>query len=279
MFTLTYAATKSLNGFLSRSSTQSSSTLLVDPHFHPTRSAADEVSVSRSLTPLPRRRVVLLFALLAFLFGAHVAAAQALNTGTVAGNVTDVQGSIVPNAAATLTNVTQNKILSIKVNEKGEYLFTDVVAGTYSLRITAPTFEAYFVPAIEVSAGQNIRVDAKLRAGGASETVTVEAPSLTVDTRSATIATVIDNTLVENLPIDGNNVVQLAALLPGVTNVNAPTTFTSDTGGPTYNVSGSRNNQNLFLFDGLLWNNVFFNTGLNYPPRTRDSSHRSAHRR
>ena len=56
----------------------------------------------------------------------------------------------------------------------------------------------------------------------------------------------IDNKLVENLPIDGQNVVALSALLPGVTNVNAPTTFTSDTGGPTFNVSGSRNNQTCF---------------------------------
>ena len=66
--------------------------------------------------------------------------------------------------------------------------------------------------------------------------------------------------------MDGNNVVSLAALLPGVSNVNAPTTFTSDTGGPTYNISGSRNNQNLFLLDGQLWNNLFYNTGLNFPP-------------
>jgi len=205
--------------------------------------------------------------LLPLISGSNLAAAQALNTGTVAGNVLDVQGSIVPNASATLTDLTQNKVLSVKVNGKGEYLFTDVAAGTYSLRITAPTFEAYSVPAIEVSADQNVRVDAKLQPGGASETVTVDAPSAAVDTRSATIATVIDNRLVEDLPIDGNNVVQLAALLPGVSNVNAPTTFTSDTGGPTYNVSGSRSNQNLFLFDGLLWNNVYYNTGLNYPAR------------
>ena len=101
--------------------------------------------------------------------------------------------------------------------------------------------------------------------GDASTSVTVEASGTTVDTRSATIATVIDPTLVQDLPVDGGNIVALAALLPGVTGVNAPTTFTSDTGGPTYNVSGSRSNQNLFLLDGALWNNVYLNTGLNFP--------------
>jgi hypothetical protein len=222
--------------------------------------------VSYSHTPLPLRRLVLLSLLLAFLMGPRFASAQALNTGTVGGNVVDAQGSIVPNASATLTDATQNKVLTGKVSAKGEYLFSDVTAGNYILRVTAPTFEAYVVSDIQVNADQNIRIDATLKPGGASETVTVEAPSATVDTRSATIATVIDKTLVENLPVDGNNIVSLAALLPGVTNVNAPTTFTSDTGGPTYNVSGSRSNQNLFLLDGLLWNNNYFNTGLNFPP-------------
>jgi hypothetical protein len=76
----------------------------------------------------------------------------------------------------------------------------------------------------------------------------------------------IDNKLVEELPINGENVVALAALLPGVTAVNAPTTETNERGGPTYSVSGSRNTQNLMLFDGLMWNNLFYNTGISYPP-------------
>jgi hypothetical protein len=48
--------------------------------------------------------------------------------------------------------------------------------------------------------------------------------------------------------------------------LNAPPTNTSDRGGPTFSVSGSRNTQNLMLFDGLMWNNLFFNTGIEYPP-------------
>ena len=190
---------------------------------------------------------------------------QAENTGTVAGNIMDVQGGAVTSAVAKLTSVDQGKTFTARANGKGEYLFTDIPPGTYNLKVTAPTFEAYVVDAIAVDADQNVRLDAHLANGSASDTVTVEALGTTVDTRSATIATVIDPTLVKDLPVDGANVVALAALLPGVTGVNAPTTFTSDTGGPTYNVSGSRSNQNLFLFDGALWNNVYYNTGLNFP--------------
>jgi len=192
---------------------------------------------------------------------------QAQNTGTVAGNVTDAQGAVVPGATVTLTNTGEGRTLTAKSNGKGEYLFSDVAVGTYTLKVSAPTFEGFVVPSIEVNADTNVREDARLVAGSVDAAVTVEANGTTVDTRSATLGTMIDNQLVEGLPIDGENIVSLAALLPGVSNVNAPTTFTSDTGGPTYSVSGSRSNQNLFLFDGIIWNNVFYNTGLNYPPR------------
>ena len=42
--------------------------------------------------------------------------------------------------------------------------------------------------------------------------------------------------------------------------------YTNERGGPTYTVSGSRSTQNLMLFDGLMWNNLFYNTGIAYPP-------------
>ena len=106
----------------------------------------------------------------------------------------------------------------------------------------------------------------KLILASVDVSVTVEAVGNGVDTESATVGILIDPDLVHNLPIDGNNVVALAALLPGVSNVSAPTTFVGDSSGPTYNVSGSRSTQNLFLLDGTMWNNLYTNSGLNFPP-------------
>jgi hypothetical protein len=68
------------------------------------------------------------------------------------------------------------------------------------------------------------------------------------------------------LPLNGRNVVGLAVLLPGSSQVDAPQTFTRDRDGPSVAMSGSRRNQNLFLFDGVYHNAVFRNTGLNYAP-------------
>jgi len=99
-----------------------------------------------------------------------------------------------------------------------------------------------------------------------AESVQVTAEAPLVDSRSATLGTLIDSRRVTELPINGRNVISLALLLPGAASISAPQTFTGDRDGPTLSVSGSRRNQNLLLFDGAHFNALFRNTGLNYPP-------------
>ena len=102
--------------------------------------------------------------------------------------------------------------------------------------------------------------------GATSESVVVTAEAPLVDSRSSVVATLIDSRRVTELPTNGRNVVQLAALLPGVTQVSAPQTFTGDRDGPRVSISGARSTQNLFLFDGAFFNALFRNSGMNYPP-------------
>jgi len=224
---------------------------------------------------LPARRTAHLSAVILMLLtvGAYEsllcprAEGQAQNTGTLTGRITDKAGAAIPGASIELTSQDQGKSVTVKSNAAGEYVINSVQTGTYKLTVNAATFATYVVNAVTVNADQGTNVSAALSPESVSVTVTVDAPGAGVDTTSATIATIIDNKLVQDLPLDGNNVVDLAALLPGVINVNAPTTFTSDTAGPTYNVSGARANQNLLLLDGALWNNLYNNSGLNFPQR------------
>jgi hypothetical protein len=207
---------------------------------------------------------ILLFLLLCSL--GRCAYGQAQNAGTISGNVADSTNAVIPNASVTLTSIATGQVTHVVSDGRGEYLINDVRVGQYRLQISAPGFGAFTVNNVTVDADQSARVDAKLNLGTVQASVEIESPGVTIDTRSATVAAVINQTLIDNLPIDSNNIVALAAILPGVVNVSAPTTFTSDTAGPTYNASGSRSNQNLMLLDGMMWNNVFYNTGLNFPP-------------
>ncbi|HEY0308850.1 MAG TPA: carboxypeptidase regulatory-like domain-containing protein [Acidobacteriaceae bacterium] len=227
------------------------------------------------IAPRHRRRIqralIVLCAVLPLLLTAAVQA-QLANTGQVLGNITDSTGSVVPFASVMLTSVERGQTLTKNSNGSGEYLFSSVAVGTYTLTITAPGFATVKATGIIVDSDKNIRFDTVLKPKSDEATVTVEASGNTVDTQSATVGVLIDENLIHNMPIDGNSVISLAALLPGVSGVSAPTTFTGDssssdgTSGPAYNVSGARNTQNLFLLDGTMWNNLYTNSGLNFPP-------------
>jgi len=193
--------------------------------------------------------------------------AQAQNTGSILGSVTDPSGAVIPGAKVTAIEPSTGFNRSVVTNKAGDFLLPDVPVGTYLLTVTAgDNFDTYQQDGIVIDADKAVKIVAKMTIGSKGETVTVSSQGIGVDTDSSTIKTIIDTQLVENLPIDGNNTVALAGLLPGVTDLNAPATNTSDRGGPTYSVSGSRNTQNLMLFDGLMWNNLFYNTGINFPP-------------
>ena len=196
----------------------------------------------------------------------QLALGQAGNTGTLYGNVVDPSGAAIVNATVTVAETDKGINRSVQSSKTGEYLLPSLPVGTYTLTVTAPGFETYVETAIAVDADKSVKMTAKLTVGAIADTVSVNGEGNALDTRSATLGTLIPGKLVEDLPIDGRNVVALAGLLPGVTDLNAPPTNTSDRGGPTFSVSGSRNTQNLMLFDGLMWNNLFFNTGINYPP-------------
>ncbi len=212
-----------------------------------------------------RHLVGLLFLVGMLTVASRPAAAQ--NTGSIFGTVQDSTGAVIPNADVTAQNGATGAARSVKSNASGEFLLSGLPVGVYTLTVNSPQFEIFAVNGITVDANASIKEQVSMKTGSANETVTVQdSSSSAIDANSPTLGTLIDTKLIEDLPIDGHNAVALSALLPGVVDVNAPTTFTGDTKGPTYSASGSRTTQNLMLFDGLMWNNLFYNTGINYPP-------------
>jgi hypothetical protein len=197
---------------------------------------------------------------------ARTAMGQAQGTGSILGQVVDPTGAVIPTATVQATEPDKGVSRTVRSSNSGEFLLPSLPVGTYILTVTAGGFQTFVADSITVDADKSVKINVKMTVGDTKDTVQVDANGTALDTNSATLGTLIDNTLVEDLPIDGRNSVALAGLLPGVTDLVAPATNTSDRGGPTYSVSGSRNTQNLMLFDGLMWNNLFYNTGINYPP-------------
>src|SRR5579884_565301 len=190
----------------------------------------------------------------------------AQDTGSLYGTVTDPAGAVVPNAQVTAVSAERGNTRTATSNDRGEWVLTAVPIGTYTVRVSVAGFKAFEQTGIALAAEQNVRVDAALQVGSATEAITVVAETPLTDARTSTLSGTIEEKTVTDMPLDGRNIFDLMSLMPGVSTINDPQTFTNDRQGPTFTTSGSRPGQNSMLFDGGSFNALFRNSGLNYPP-------------
>lgn len=205
-------------------------------------------------------------ALLPFAFAAtHSLHAQS-TTASMLGVVRDSSGAVVPGVEVTVINTGTSLTRTMSTDNEGGYLFTNLPIGSYELRATMSGFQAFVQTGITLVVNQNARVDVSLSLGMASQTVQVDAQVNTVDTHSVVMGELVDRARIQELPLNGRNAMQLAAVVPGVTNIiAAPTVQTQSRSGPSITVAGGRDTQNEFRFDGASWKNITQNTGLNLP--------------
>jgi hypothetical protein len=149
-----------------------------------------------------------------------------VTSADVLGTVTDSSGAIVSGAKVTLTNLATRVTQSAASNSAGDYIFSLVQPGTYSLNVAAPGFKGVFVPSMVVAAGDRDRENASLQAGAVDEVVTVTADTALLQRESSSITSVVTEQSVQDLPLNGRNVVNLVTIQPGV-NAGSPTAISS----------------------------------------------------
>jgi hypothetical protein len=158
------------------------------------------------------RRPVFLLAL-SILFTA-TAVAQ-LNTADILGTVQDATGAVVPNATVTLNNLGTNEKRTTQSNSSGEYNFTLLPVGHYSVTVIVSGFKASTTKDIAVEAGDRARNDIHLQLGSESTTVEVTANTPLLQADNATVSSTVTARAVQDLPLNGRNFVQLVDLVPG----------------------------------------------------------------
>lgn len=165
-----------------------------------------------------RRRVATLVATAIAICAIAFPAAAQITTGTVTGSVKDSQGAVVPGVTVTLVSATQGTKSEAHSNAEGDFIFPNVAAGTYILRVSLEGFKSLERPGVIVSPGERVVVsNLTLEVGALVETVTVEAMSPLVQTQSGERSFVVTTAEVESLPIFSRSFTELAVLAPGVT--------------------------------------------------------------
>ena len=143
-------------------------------------------------------------------------AAAQITTGSVFGSVKDAQGGVVPGATVTLV-AARGTTASTVTNTQGDFVFPNITAGTYLLRVTMNGFKTLERPGVVVSPGDRLAVGAlAIEVGTLNETVTVQAESPLVQAQSGERSFSVTTQSVENLPIANRGFASLATLAPGV---------------------------------------------------------------
>ena len=191
------------------------------------------------------------------------------SSSAVNGVITDPVQAVVPGAKVTLRNVDTNVVRTTVSNSGGDYFFSSVPPARYTLTFSAPSFQTETIAAFEVAVAQAVTINATLRVGDVSQSVTVEAAGTQVESSTAQLGTVIDEKAVNDLPLDGRNFTQLLTLTPGVTPIstgqNSSASNTAVVASSTTNyafpsINGAGNRSTIYLVDGMNDNQAWYNT-------------------
>ncbi len=120
--------------------------------------------------------------------------------GTINGTVTDSSGAVIPNAAVTISQNGVNGVSrTIQTNTSGSYTVTNLPAGNYTVSVTAPGFQTYAAQNVVLFVAQTRSVNANLKPGATSQTVTVSQNAVSLDTTTSALAGTISGTQVREL--------------------------------------------------------------------------------
>jgi hypothetical protein len=193
----------------------------------------------------------------------HIVFGQ-VDQGSVAGVVQDASGAVVPNAKVTLLNKDQGLSLETTTQANGEYNFTPVRIGNYSLSVTAPGFSTTTQENLQVSVQQHLQVNIQLKTGATTETVEVNTTPPLLQTEEGSVGQVVTEKTINSLPLNGRNFTFLAQLGAGVNTPQADTRGNAASGAFTAN--GLKPAQNNYLLDGIDNNSdtVDFLNGTNF---------------
>jgi hypothetical protein len=172
-----------------------------------------------------------------------------VDTGSIVGNVADASGASVPGATLTIADEATGRTQIQQSGQDGSYIFSPLKIGFYTLTVAKTGFETSVQNHIEVTVQGHLEINPKLQVGAVTQEVQVNSTGPILETQSSSIQQLVDQKVINDLPLNGRNAAFLAQLSAGVTisqndsrNLQASGSFTAN---------GSRRTQNDYLLDGM----------------------------
>ena len=190
------------------------------------------------------RRGISLFLFTFLLLVPGIARAQRVE-GQISGTVVDPSGAAVPGATLTVKQDATGFSATVVSNETGGYVFPNLLPGTYKLTVDAKGFSTALFDEVTVSTARTTDLKISLQVGGSAQTVEVSAVGEVLETSTNTLATTVNPDSIQDLPLNGRDILPLAQIVPGA-QVGGDLRFTTynsmPNGAINISVDGTNNN-------------------------------------
>lgn len=196
------------------------------------------------------------------------AAAQATANSQIAGVVRDASGAAIPGAQVTAVQVQTGASRTVVSQADGSYTLPNLPVGPYRLEVKAKGFSSYVQNGIVLQVNENPTINPTMKVGEVSQQVEVTANAAMAETHDTSVAQVIDQRRIVQLPLNGRQATQLILLSGGSTNapsgdLNSSKNYQS--GSVTISVAGGQANGTNYTMDGGDNNDSFSNVNLPFP--------------
>lgn len=211
---------------------------------------SSQESVDRRAMPSSVKLAFRCIPLLALIFIYALGAYAQVDTGSIQGQVVDATGAVIPNAVVSLLNEDTGVTAAMKTDAKGEFSFSPVRVGVYTIKVEIQGFKREVEPHVRVDVQQQLDLPITLQPGSVQESIEVtteEVPLL--ETQNASVGQGIGAQQINNLPLNGRNYLFLAQTAAGVTFGQNGSRGENTNG--RFVANGLRATQNDFLLDEI----------------------------
>ncbi|MEZ5284904.1 MAG: TonB-dependent receptor [Vicinamibacterales bacterium] len=174
--------------------------------------------------------------------------------GALLSVVKDGQGGVLPGVTVVLTSMSTGERHEAVSGADGSARFVNLVPGQYRLEAELAGFQRWVREGIAVNVQTTPRIDVTLTLGSISETLVVTGAAPLLQTQSASVATVVGSRPVQELPLNGRNVLNLISLAPSVVpqgGSDGSLTGKNVFAAGNYQIGGGTANQSASFFDGV----------------------------
>jgi len=177
--------------------------------------------------------------------------AQQSTLGGITGIVTDASGAVISGATVTLVGDQTKLNRTQTTSTSGSYAFVNLPIGSYTLTFTQQGFQSQNIPSIQVQANRTATVNAELKVGNVSESITVEETPL-INMVDTTNGYVMDKLQIDAVPLPTGSFTGLTVLSPGVNaELSSGTGANAGLGNAPVWANGQRDTSNTFMMNGV----------------------------